>query len=188
MNKIDNQDNEIEIELEDDASGGNKDCEKEIKKIKAKLRSCLDEKKEYLDGWQRAKADYLNLQQKIITDKENSIKLAKADIVKDLLSLADSFEMAFKNKGFQEELPDNWQQGIEMIYNRLKEIFDNNGVKEINPINELFDHNLHEAAGVQEIQEAEKDQLVSEVLEKGYSLYDKIIRPAKVIVLNFNKK
>jgi len=185
-NKIEKiEDGEIEIDLDNDIDV---DVDKEIKKLKAKLKTCLAEKKDYLDGWQRSKADYLNLNKKMLEDRENSIKVAKINIIKEFLPLADSFEMAFNNKDSWKKLSANWRQGIKMIYNHLKEILDNNGIKEINPINELFDPNFHEATGMEKTQDKEKDQLVSKVIEKGYILDDRVIRPAKVIIFNFNKK
>lgn len=157
-----------------------------LKKVKEELKACQAERSEYLDGWQRAKADYLNLKKEHEANKHEIGKWAKEGVLSDLFTIADSFEMAFGNKEAWEQAPENWRKGIEYIYNQLQTIFRDHGVEEINPkIGDKFNHAEQEPIATIETENEKEDDEIVEVIKKGYKLHGKIARPASVKVKHF---
>lgn len=151
-----------------------------IKKLRSELKTCQKEKQEYLTGWQRAKADYLNLKKDEETRRSEINKFAKADVLNDLIRLADSFEMAFANKEAWENVPENWRKGVEYIHSQLLIVFRDHGLEEINPLGEIFDPSRDESIGFIETEKEEDENKIIEVVKKGYKLNNKVIRPAQV--------
>lgn len=158
-----------------------------LRKVKEELKTCQTERSEYLDGWQRSKADYLNLKKEHETNRHEISKWAKEGVLSDLFTIADSFEMAFGNKEAWEQAPENWRKGIEYIYNQLQTIFRDHGVEEINPkVGDKFDHAEQEPLATIETDKKEEDDEIVEVIKKGYKLHGKIARPASVKVKHFS--
>ena len=151
--------------------------DKKLKKAKDQFKTCEKERAEYLAGWQRAKADYINLQREHEQKIADYFKFANEGLILELLPILDSFEAAIKNGG---------DKGIEQLYNQLLSILKNNGLEQIKALGEKFDPELHEA--VETIQSAKGEGtrpepvewVVVEEIQKGYKLHGKIIRPSKV--------
>lgn len=154
----------------------------QVKKLKEKLKECLNEREEYLDGWQRTKADFINYKGKEEERQKEAIRYAKEDILTQLLPVIDSFEMAFLNKEVWESVDKNWRSGIEHIYSQLSGTLKENGMTQIHPLNEPFDPNVHESVEVRKVDSKEKEGIIVEVVQKGYLLHDSVVRPARVIV------
>jgi molecular chaperone GrpE len=186
MEKDDQNEDEEILEIEDEVVMDEEEDSSapldKIKKLKAELKACQKEKQEYLTGWQRAKADYLNLKKDEESRRSEVNKFAKADVLNDLIRLSDSFEMAFANKIAWENVPENWRKGVEYIHSQLLIVFRDHGLEEINPLGEKFDPTKSESIGVIETEKEEDDNKVLEVIKKGYSLNEKVIRPAQVRV------
>ena len=111
---------EGEIIIEEEVLGEESHKDK-IKSLREKLKACEAEKKEYLDGWQRAKADTINSKKEWEASRSGLMNLGSEAVVEDLLPVLDSFEMAFKNKEKWEAVDENWRTGVEYIYNQLIE-------------------------------------------------------------------
>lgn len=154
----------------------------QLKKLKAKLKICEVERQEYLGGWQRARADYVNLKVSEEKTKHEIARRTEARLLLDFLKVADSFELALSHKESWDKLPDNWRQGVEYIHSQLKTVLKDNGVKEINPLHLEFDPQQAHSIGVVEIDDKKMDNVVLEVLKIGYELHGQIIRPAQVKV------
>lgn len=152
----------------------------DIKKLRQKLKTCETERAEYLAGWQRAKADYINLKNTEEKARQEIGNFAKESLLHELISLADSFELAFANKETWNAVPENWRKGVEYIYSNLVNIFDNNGLVEINPLGQDFDPATQHSIGTVEVSDEGEVDKVVEVLKKGYSLKGRVIRPAHV--------
>jgi molecular chaperone GrpE len=152
------------------------------KKEPTELEKVTAERDEYLAGWQRAKADFANAKKRWDETMAEYRKLANEGLIEELLPVLQSFEMAFANKEAWEKADKNWRTGVEYIYNQLKGILDQNGLKEINPIGAKFDPNMHEAVKYEPVEEKSKVGTIVKVIEKGYELGGKLIRPAKVVV------
>ncbi len=100
----------------------------------------------------------------------------------------DSFELAFNNKEHFEKADKSWRDGIVQIYNQLKKSLEKNGVKSDDPSGREFDPMNHLAVQMVTVDKIEDDGKVASVVQKGYLLHDKVIRPAKVKVGEFKKK
>jgi len=184
-----NNQNDPEFELEEnleDHVPENSSLSDKLKKLREELKICQADKTEYLAGWQRAKADYLNLKRQGEEDKKLTSQWVKEGILSDLLTIADSFELAFGNKEAWEQAPENWRKGIEYIYNQLQNIFRDHKLEEINPpIDTNFNPQEHDPIATVETGKPEEDDKIIEIIKKGYKLNEKIIRPASVKVKHY---
>lgn len=178
-NNEDNNDSEI---IFDDNIDGFEEpvLETKIKALKEELKHTQKEKTEYLNGWQRAQADYQNLKTKTTAEQKSVVEYAKIGLLTELVTLADSFEMAWADKAAWEEAPSAWRVGIEHIYNQLQSILKNNQVEKIDPLGSDFDPLVHEAVHIKNVTKEKEDNKITQVFKKGYKLHDKIIRPAQV--------
>ena len=128
----------------------------------------------------RLVADYQNLKRRTEKEKSDIYAFANEKIILDLLNVIDNFERAMLHA---EDISDkNLANGMNMIHKQLKEVLEKNGVSEIITTGEDFNPNLHHAVSTDSSSELESGK-VSEVLQKGYSLKGKIIRPAMVKVV-----
>lgn len=143
-----------------------------IKKLREALKICQKEKAEYLAGWQRAKADFINARRDEEKARAEFAKFAAEMVLKETLAVADSLEIA----------------GDKHIYAQLREILKREGVEPIKAEGARFDPLYHEALEQVEVQEEAKDGAVLEELQKGYRIYDKVLRPAKVKVGVYKQK
>jgi molecular chaperone GrpE len=153
-----------------------------IKKLKEKLKIAEKEKQENLDGWQRVKADFANARKRYDDDKKDLIKFATEGLVEDLIPVLQNFEMAFANKEVWEKVDKNWRVGVEYIYQNFKQTLETRGLKEINPLGLAFDPSRDEGVEHIAVDSEDKDHTVVEVLQKGYELNGKMIRPPRVKV------
>ncbi|MBI3019853.1 MAG: nucleotide exchange factor GrpE [Parcubacteria group bacterium] len=157
-------------------------------KLKKKLIACEKERQEYLDGWQRAKADFVNARREEDESRKKLFSLAKEDVLLSFLQAADSFEMAFRDKESWEKVPEVWRKGVEYIYAQFSKVFQENGMREFGREGDVFDPTLHESVeSVPTADEAENGKIL-EVLQKGYELNGKVVRPARVKVGEFREE
>jgi molecular chaperone GrpE len=183
-------DKEITYEEENNetpVSSFSKDPKTKEAKLKKELKKCQEEKQEYLDGWQRIKADFVNLKKRSEQDKKDFAKYANENFILELLPALDSFDQAFKNKEAWERADANWRTGIEFIYSQLTSVLENHGVKEVSPMGEIFDPQLHHSVEMVEVEDEKNDGKIVEVIQKGYSLGDKTIRHPSVKVGELKK-
>lgn len=123
------------------------------------------------DRLKRTMADYQNLERRIEEERRLLSKLSAMLLVEKLLPVLDNLENA------QSHLKD---EGLAMVIKQFKDILTQEGVEEIEALGQSFDPNQHEAV---ETQEGENDNTVARVIAKGYKIEDKVIRPAKVVVV-----
>ena len=154
-----------------------KDVTKKLRDENKKLRA---ERDEYLTGWQRAKADYINLQRDSLQKIALSKNMGKEDLLESLMPALDSFDMAISNKVAWEAVDANWRTGVEYIYNHIITALENSGITKIGLTGEAFDPTLHEAIETLKTDAENDDHTVAEVIQSGYKIGDKIIRPARV--------
>lgn len=181
-----NNDNNIDNEeiIYDDSDNFNSlaDATEKIKKLKEELKICKEEKQEYLDGWQRSKADFVNLKKRSADEVLESRERSSEFFIMDLLPILDSFDMAFKNKEAWESAPVQWRKGIEYIYSQLLSVLETNQVKVLDPTGEEFDPNMHHSAMNVQVEDPAQEGKVVEVILKGYRMKDRVLRPAHVKV------
>ncbi len=153
-----------------------------IEKLKKDLAEALAQKQEYLDGWQRSKADYINLKKRSEEERAGIRDYATEDFALAVIPVIDSFEMAFKNEKALEAVPKVWTEGVKFIYNQLVTTLSDYGVKAINPLGEMFDVNKHTAQEMVKVEAEADNGKIVEVIQKGYEFKTKIIRHAVVKV------
>jgi molecular chaperone GrpE len=181
---------DVTIEVDDtldDSVVAEESAQETIKKLREKLKTAVSEKQQYLDGWQRTKADYANLKKESEHSRKELVKFATAGFVEELLPILESFEMAFGNKVAWEKVDKNWRMGVEHIYNQLINTLIANGLSEDNPVGQKFDPALHEALEFVEVTDPKQDHMILSVVSKGYTLGGKPIKVPKVKVGELKK-
>ncbi len=157
-----------------------------IVKLKEKLKKLQAEKEEYMNGWQRERADFVNFKKRAEEEKKDYIKFANENLLEEMLAVLESFDMAFMNKEQWNAVPENWRVGVEYIHSQLVKILDENGLKEFLPkVGEKFDVKMHVAEEVVSVEKEGEDGLIKEVKKKGYMMNGKIIVAPKVVVGEF---
>lgn len=172
----------------DTDTGAPADFKAKLDKLKAKLKESEAKKQEYLDGWQRARADFVNLRKRDEEEKKEFVKFASERLIDEIIPVLDSFEMAMGNKEAWEKADKNWRLGVEYIYSQLKAVLERQGLSEINPIGLTFDVNRDEASEYVPVEKESENNIVVTVMQKGYTLNGKFIRPAKVKVGEYKGK
>ena len=158
-----------------------------VKKIRDKLKKCETEKQEYLSGWQRAKADYINARREEESKRNDIIKFSEKKLLLELLSLADGFEMFSLSKQLWEKVDKDWRQGVEHLYAQMLSILKSHGVEQIKSVGAKFNPKEHESIGEIVVDKPEKDGIIMEEMRKGYKMHELVIRPSAVKVGKFNK-
>jgi molecular chaperone GrpE (heat shock protein) len=184
--KDDTHDTEEEFIPED--GEGNTGTQKDIvKDLREKLKKAVQEKQEYLDGWQRAKADFINARKRDEESRKEVIKFAGENLITELIPVLESFEMARANKEAWEAIDKNWRMGVEYIHSQLLKILQDNGLTEIDPIGQKFDPLRDEAVSYEPVTDEKQDHVITQVVQKGYSLHGKSIKAPRVKVGEFKK-
>lgn len=145
-----------------------------VKKLKKDLKKAKEEKQEYLDGWQRERADFANYKRDMEKYLQSAREAAKEDIILQLLSVFDNMELMVKHVPEDIEGTD-WYKGVSHVYTQFQQTLRAIGLEEIECEGKEFDPTMHEAI------EGE-GEIVKEVAQKGYTLGEKVIRAAKVKV------
>ena len=166
---------ETEVQEEETA----KEPEKEEEKAESKEPDPKDKKIEELNAkYMRLMADFQNQKKRFDKEKADIYQYANEKIVKNLLEVLDNFERALDaTKDADPSLHD----GMELIFKQLMTALENAGVAEIKALGEEFDPNFHNAVMMEETDEYESNK-VSGVMQKGYTLNSKVIRPSMVKV------
>ena len=156
-----------------------------IKKLRQKIKELEEKNQEYLIGWQKERADGVNLRKRLEEEKSEFAKFAKEDIATEIITVLDSFESAFKNKEAWEKVDKNWRQGVEYIHTQLINVLSNHGVSVVSPLGELFDPKRDEAVETVPTEKEEDNHKILEVMSAGYKLQNKLIRAPKVKVAEY---
>ena len=151
-----------------------------INELKKKLEECEKQKEEYLAGWQRARADFLNYKKEEMERLAEIMKYGIEEMILKVLPILDNFEMA-ENKLSNKD--DEDIKGLLQIKNQIMDFLKNQGVEEIKSVGEKFDPNLHEV--VAEVAEdgppqAKEPEIIVEEVQRGYKINGRLLRSAKV--------
>lgn len=153
-----------------------------VKVLKEKLKKAEQEKQEYLVGWQRAKADLINARKRDEADRLEFVKYANERLVEGLIPVLESFDLAIGNKESWEKVDKNWRVGVEYIYSQLKKVLNESGLEEVDPLGKAFDVNRDEASEYAPVTEEKDNHKIIAVVQKGYTLNGRVLRPPKVKV------
>lgn len=147
-----------------------------IKKELEAQKTLLQESEEH---YKRLQADFMNFRRRNEKEREELSSVIVQGLIKDLLPIIDNFERAL---AVEEAKGSALHDGITMIYNQLIASLQKNGLEEIKAAGEKFDPNFHQA--VMRVEDPEKeDNTVEEVLQKGYTVQGRVIRPSMVKVV-----
>lgn len=192
-NKPLDQEEESTIEIETHASSEDTDDvvvdeeaelspSEALKSLRSKLKKAVEEKQAYLTGWQKDKAEFVNARRRDEESKSEYMKFASQKVIEDILPVLDSFDMAMSNKTAWESVSKEWRTGVEGIYQQLQTILSKYEVTAFGQIGDVFDPNLHHSIATVPAEDKAKDHTVAEILQKGYKIKDKVLRPALVKV------
>ena len=173
-----NEKQDIEMVTDEETGGG--EAAVKIKKLREELKKCETEKKEYLGGWQRAKADLINYKKDEAKRFEEFAKFAAEGVIAEIVQVLDSFDLAL-----QHEMPKEVEKGVVLIRSQLEDILRRRGLEVIRALGQRFDPALHEAIG--EVESEKEEGTVVEELQKGYLLAGRVIRPARVKISKLKK-
>ena len=126
----------------------------------------------------RLMADFQNYKKRVEKEKKDLYAYANENIMSDLLTVMDNFERALEH-----DADENFKEGIELIFKQLQDALEKSGLAEIPALGEDFDPNVHNAVMAEETEDYESGK-VSGVMQKGYTLNGKVIRPSMVKVAN----
>jgi molecular chaperone GrpE len=183
---IENIEDEVECEEKEPSrrhkkGRGKPQLEKEIdiEALQKELDGTNQKACEYFEGWQRERADFSNYRKRIERDHNEMRMNARADVIKKYLVILDDLDLALKSRPDQKSEA-AWVNGIELIYRKLKNFLEAEGVKPI-PETKEFDPNLHEAITHEDNPDYQNGEII-EIVQQGYMLGDRILRPARVRV------
>lgn len=149
-------------------------ADSKVSKLKHELEAVKKERQEYLDGWQRAKADYVNALKRFEEEKKGAVALGVSVSARAFIPVMDSLERAEAHG----EIPEAFSGIAKQLHEASKTL----GLEKFGVVGEKFDPNLHEALGQDVTEDASQDDTVTTVLECGWRAKDLVIRPAKVRV------
>lgn len=172
------KEHEHEIKIEDaEAPEAENQPQAEIEALTSQLKDAEDKLAESVQGWQRAQADFQNYKKRVERDNEMMYASMKSDIVKKMLPVLDDLERALQNR----PADDAWGSGVELIARKFQNILDVEGVKRIEAAGAEFDPRFHEAISHEHNEDFESGHVI-EVVQNGYMLGERVIRPALVRV------
>ncbi|OGH84529.1 MAG: nucleotide exchange factor GrpE [Candidatus Magasanikbacteria bacterium RIFOXYA2_FULL_44_8] len=174
-------DEQIEEEKTDEAVSEDKEVEeKKTGFFNRKCKNCEKVEKEcegYKLGWQRALADYKNLQTETSKRRGEWAQMSEVQIIEEFIPVYDHLKMSIAGV----DKTDAWVEGVKYVLKQFVDILKNHGVEEIKTVGEKFDPKFHEAAGEEEIEGKEVGEIVKEI-SGGYRVGERVIRAARVII------
>ena len=138
------------------------------------------EAEEYLDGWQRARAEFANFKKRTQREEEQARERIAGEIITHFLGVQDDIERALARAPEADDCQE-WTLGIELIHQKLQALLDAEGVEPIDAKGERFDPNFHEAVSFEDSDDHEEG-LIIEITQRGYKLGERVLRPAMVRV------
>ncbi|MCF0143579.1 MAG: nucleotide exchange factor GrpE [Firmicutes bacterium] len=169
----------VEEATEDAKPEGPGDTEEKEEKGEEKTEEKAEEKEEEGDAkYLRLMADFQNYKKRVEKEKKDLYSYANEKIMSELLAVIDNFERAL-----EQDAGEGFKEGMEMIFKQLGDVLKTSGLEEIPALGEDFDPNVHNAVMAEETEEYESGK-VSGVMQKGYTLNGKVIRPSMVKVAN----
>jgi molecular chaperone GrpE len=152
----------------------------QLLQLQQELEKAQNQTREYFEGWQRERADFSNYKRRIERDQQMLSQSLKSDVIKKYLTVVDDLERALKTRPTDGPAA-AWSNGIELIYRKLSSMLEAEGVNRMPAESEEFNPSRHEAISYEESPDHSAGQII-EVVQQGYTLGERIIRPALVRV------
>ena len=175
-------DDDVVLEPEGEEGTGTQD--QKLKKLRKERDEARKERDEYLTGWQRSKADYVNLQKRAREAGESASSAKLMDFAQSVINVFDSLEAAEKSA---QEASEGVRKGIEQVVMQLEGSLKEHRITRYTPkAGDGFDPILHEPMQTLETSVDSEDNTIAEVCQSGYTYGETVIRPARVIVKKLN--
>jgi molecular chaperone GrpE len=165
----------------EDQEGPEIDAKAEDESIEQQLEKAQLTIKEYWDQIMRLKAEMENNRKRAVRDVENAHKFALRNFAESLLPIVDSMEMAQQSAEADNASLSSIVEGTQLTMSMFVQVLKNHGLKQIDPVGEQFDPEQHQAISMIEDENAESNSVIS-VMQKGFLLNDRLVRPAMVVV------
>lgn len=175
MNDTEAQDTDFEPDEELGDVGA---AQAKIKKLKDELAEVKAQRQEYLDGWQRCKADSVNARKEMLASAERLGVRAKEELIADIIPALDGFDIAASSLAW-EKMDAGWRSGIEQIRNQLLDVLSRHDVERFGTVGEPVDHSAHETVEESDEFPGESGTVVK-ILRYGYKMNGKVLRAAQV--------
>ena len=163
-----------------DSETGTEEVEISVEDLRQLLKKSEEESVKNLDGWQRSQAEFINYRKRIERDQARIYEDATARVIKSFLPVMDDLKRALQNAPAEGEAGE-WAKGIELVYRKMQNVLESEGVTMMDVDGEIFDPNLHEAISQTESPDHESGQII-EVIQPGYMIGDRVLRAALVRV------
>lgn len=154
--------------------------EKEALSLEEQLAAAESQAAEYLEGWQRARAEFANARKRLEKSRVEARRNATVEVLSKLLPILDDFGRALDNVP-ETIAGDSWFDGVALVHRKLQGILEEENIERIEAVGAPFDPNYHEAVLQEESDQYESGIIVKE-LQSGYRLGERVIRPAMVVV------
>jgi molecular chaperone GrpE len=156
--------------------------EEELSELRCELEKTQARADEYLSGWQRERAEFINYKKRVEREQSQGGQAAFGNAIRRYLDIADDLARALKDGNRPVEGNGAiWAEGIDLIHRKMVAAFEADGVKVIDAKGKFFDPNMHEAISHEDSPEHESGQII-DVVQPGYMLGERVIRPARVRV------
>ena len=180
-NEVDGPDSNGSVpegEAEPQPDGAKAAGESDLAAAVAERDRAVAEKTEQFERFQRAQADFENFRKRLLREKEEAHEYAAMGTIESLLPILDDFERALNAPGIDTE----FREGLDLIYQRMFEVFTRAGLKPVETENTKFNPYFHHALDREPAENDEQDQTILEVYQRGYHFKDRLLRPAMVKV------
>lgn len=179
------REDDVDFEPEEDL-GDIGAAQAKLKKLRDELEKVKKERQEYLDGWQRCKADSVNLKKDVEARASRTAELLREELIHDIIPALDSFDMAAGSEAWA-EVSDGFRSGMEHVRNQLIDALKRHGIERIGRVGETVDHALHEVLEERDDIAGEAGTIVR-IVRHGYKTKDRVLRPAQVILKSSRTK
>ena len=162
---------------------GEEDLKATLKKLRKDIKEAKAKENEYLTALQRERADFINYKKDETERLRATRTYAEENFILDLLPALDSYDMAFSNREAWEKVDKNWRIGVEYIHQQILKVLADYNVSPIEArVGDAFDPALHQSLETIENSDREKESTIATVVQSGYRLGERILRPAGVKV------
>lgn len=150
-------------------------------KVVSDIKSVEEKLSEVQDKYVRLSAEFDNYRKRTLREKMELSKYATEDLLLKIIPLMDDFDRALTHMDTATDIV-AMKDGIDLIYNKFSDFLKQNGIREIESLNSGFNVDLHDAIAKVPVEEKDKKGMVIDVVQKGYYIYDKVLRHSKVVV------
>ncbi len=171
-----------ELSTEDIEESEEEKTETEL--LEEEVEKMTKERNEFKDKWLRSLAEFDNFRKNTLKEKQDWISYANEKILLEICEVFDNFERAFDNEVTEHNF-EAYHKGIQLIYQQIESLLKKNNIERIESLEKEFDPNYHEALA--HIPSELNSNIIAAVIQNGYRLKEKVIRPARVAVSNGNK-